>query len=271
MKVLLFLSMLTLSCSTPEPAAPTPEAPAPLIQTNCGQKPVVIAVIDTGFGYLSPNSQYSEMGKHLCKYGHKSFVAMDAPPSLAFGTTDPVPADRHGHGTNIVGTIVQEAEKTNVNFCIVVIKYFDPKTKNHIFNENIINTVNAIDYAREIHADIINYSGGGVDKNPYEVASVKAYIDGGGTFFAAAGNEHSNLSKQPYYPAMNDDRVIVVGALDDELKKPAIYSDYGKRVDYWSDGISKANDLIMRGTSQATAHATGVLLKNFNKCTWAGQ
>lgn len=227
---------------------------------TCTGKPTVIAVIDTGFGF-----GFDEYGKNhvkLCKYGHKNFTGEAY--SSDFHTVDPVPIDNHGHGTNITGIIDKYAKSKNINYCIVVLEYFDPFARNQ---SNLANTVRAIHYATAIKADFINYSGGGTEFNDVEALAVKNFLDTGGKFIAAAGNEHADLAAQPYYPAMSDDRVIVAGNLDGKTK--AVTSNFGDRINYWENGTDVISlGLKLTGTSQAAAIVTGKLVgetKNFCK------
>ena len=230
------------------------------IKPTCTGKPTVIAVIDTGFGF-----GFDEYGKNhvrLCKYGHKNFASEAY--SSDFHTVDPVPIDNHGHGTNIVGIIDKYAKAKNINYCIVVLEYYDPFNRQQ---SNLRNTVRAINYATAIKADFINYSGGGVEFNDVEALAVKNFLDTGGKFIAAAGNEHADLATSPYYPAMSDDRVIVAGNLDGKTK--ALTSNFGDRVNFWEQGTGVISlGLKMTGTSQAAAITTGKLVgetKNFCK------
>jgi serine protease len=214
-------------------------------------KPVVIAVIDTGFGA----GWAGEETAHLCKFGHKDFTGGKL--SDKFHTVDQVPVDHHGHGTHIVGTIDQYAGVNSKNYCIVVLKYYDPA---FMTGSNIKNTVEAIKYAKNIHADFINYSSGGNTNSEDEILQVKEYLDAGGTFVAAAGNDGVDIGKYPYYPAQDDDRVIVVGNGPDQERKVSS-SNYGERVDYWENGKDvKTYNYLMTGTSQSTAIETGKLV-----------
>lgn len=219
---------------------------------SCSTKPTVIAVIDSGFG--------TGQNEHvrLCKFGHKDFSQYDV-FNTSLGTTDPVPSDQHGHGTNVAGVIDKYAKKTNVNYCIVILKYFDPFRFSVNQNEKEVNTILAIEYATSIHADYINYSSGGITTSKYEIAAVKKFIDGGGKFIAAAGNEGKDLEEVPYYPAMDDDRVIVVGNIMRNGQR-AKTSNYGDRVDRWEVGDETVFGQEMMGTSQSAAVATGKIV-----------
>lgn len=221
-------------------------------KTTCHGKPTVIAVVDTGFGV----GWAGEESVKLCKFGHKNFVD-ESDTSDKFGTKVPVPVDKDGHGTHIASIIDAFAKAGNINYCIVVLKYWNPKAWG---NENLENSVKAIEYAKRIKADFINFSGGGPMMDDSEQKAVKSYLDAGGRFVAAAGNEKGDLEKFPYYPAMEDDRVVVVGALESDKKTHAKYSNFGKRVNRWEPGEVISLHYSMHGTSQATAVATGKLV-----------
>lgn len=216
---------------------------------NCKKKPIVVAVIDTGFGAWGKGK-----GAKLCKYGHRDFTQGET--TNKFDTASPVPVDTNFHGTHIVGTIQDNAG--DANFCIVVLKYYMNNTRE---SENFEHSLQAIRYATDIQADFINYSGGGTTKNTEEEQAVEDFIDQGGIFVAAAGNEGKDLDLFPYYPGSYD-RVISVGnGYEDAHRAPT--SNHGSRVDVWEPGNNiKAYDYFMTGTSQSAAIATGKMIAN---------
>lgn len=262
---LLFLPFILTSCHKKEfrklPPNRGPHRPVrpklPRKQANiCTKKPLVIAVVDTGFGY-------NGLGKDakLCKFGHKDFTS-NQELSNDFDTKDPIPVDHHKHGTNVAGIIQQYADISNNNYCLVILKYTDPKEKEE---NNLLNTVNAFRYAINIKADYINYSGGGTGYNPIEEVIVESFIKKGGKFIAAAGNENSDIDKigKHYYPAYYSN-VISVGNLSQSGNRVAS-SNYGKSIKIWEVGENiKAYGLTMTGTSQATAVVTGKLVAKEN-------
>lgn len=247
---------------------------------TCSIKPAVIAVIDTGFRF-SPLTKDVK----LCKFGHKNFSS-DAETYTPPGFTTPVPTDSHGHGTNIAGLIQKYAG--NKNYCMVIIRYWSPKS--NFTDDNLANTVKSIKYATSIGANYINYSGGGTFTSKEERKAVKEFLDKGGKFIAAAGNERSDIDTEHYYPAMDDPRVIAVGnaiLMTEELEKEklkneekdkrivyvenkvayaAVSSNYGYRVNRWEYGTNQIGfGISMTGTSQATAIATGKII-NQTEC-----
>lgn len=219
------------------------------------EKKVRIAIIDTGFGFGLNGLE----GTNLCKYGHKNFVNNDN--TYEFGTKDAVPVDHNGHGTNIAGIINAYAKTTNNNFCLIIIKYYSEND----MNSSLKNTIKAINYANKIGADIINYSSGGPDSSRSEIKAVKAFLNRGGIFVAAAGNLGQDLQIHPYYPAQDDKRVVVVanGINSNNRDKT---SNYGERVNFWENGDNvMVYGYDLSGTSQSTAIVTGKIVASKNK------
>jgi hypothetical protein len=246
---IVILAMLSVGCAQP----PVDAKPVVIKSATCARVQTV-AVIDTGFSFSKHTT-----GAKLCKFGHKDFTTLGQSVKLD-GFNDSVPVDNHGHGTNVAGLIQENAGDSE--FCIVVIKYYDPKA---IANDNLKNTVKAIKYATNIGAKYINYSGGGTEISIEERNAVKAFLDKGGKFIAAAGNEKADLSVQPYYPAMDDNRIVVVGSKEKD-GTVSRYSNHGKQVTQWEYGSGVVGfGILMSGTSQAAAIATGKIIKQ-TKC-----
>jgi hypothetical protein len=212
-------------------------------------KPIIVAVLDTGLKYNELSAK-----AHLCQYGHKDFTQEQNYESQ-FNTKDPVPRDILEHGTNVAGIIDTYASKTGKEFCIVILKIFTYRNR-----ENSIQySVAAIKYARQIHANIINYSAGGGQANKDEREEVSRFIKSGGKFVAAAGNEKNDLLRIPYYPACYKN-VIIVGNMGKNLF-PVASSNYGSLVKRWEYGeMVKGFGIELTGTSQATAVATGKIV-----------
>lgn len=209
-------------------------------------KPLVIAVLDSGFGY-----QYRGHEAHLCQYGHKD-VTSEQRFTGDYDRAVPIPVDTMAHGTHIVGLIDAQLQGLP-NYCIVIIKVFSEYYRFPKVIEGIV-------YATNIKADIINISGGGFSENAEERQAVGAYLQQGGIIVAAAGNERTNIDRKAYYPASYPG-VIAVGNLNTE-GYIAQSSNYGKRIDVWEIGEERiAFGLIGGGTSQATAIATGKLAR----------
>lgn len=212
--------------------------------------PVRIAVIDSGFYYNN------KADAPLCRYGHKDF-SVDRQFVIKKDIVHPVPKDVHSHGTNIVGLIDQYAKLGSVSYCFVIIKYYSDSQDG---NQNTASSIRAIRYAANIHAEYVNYSGGGPQFNKKEYKQVKRYLDNGGNFIAAAGNEGHELKDGAYFPAMYDPRIVVVGNLNEKGERVKS-SNYGDLVDVWEIGMNRsAYGITQSGTSQATAVTTGKMV-----------
>lgn len=223
------------------------------ISTATAKRQIRIAVIDTGFD-LTDNRV------PLCASGHVDLTGTGI-------------QDKHGHGTNIVGTINRYT--SDVPHCFIIIKYFHINPLEDI-NKAIAYSVQAIEAAIKANADIINYSGGGSGFSIAEKTATLKALDLGIKFVAAAGNNFANLDDNPYYPASYDKRIIVVSAYTLDLRNNRVKppsSNYGKAVDIFDSFKSEtfcpkpSNKLCgYQGTSQATATVTGKLVKcMFNK------
>jgi len=231
-----------------------------LLSSLAEAKTIKVAVIDTGFDMQStwPEFKKEFTRPKLCKTGHFNF---------SNNTTDVM--DNHGHGTHIAGLIGRYNEK--VDYCLIIFKYYEEYNSGL---QNMMGTLSSFRKAIEYKVDIINYSGGGTLKSEVECNIMKEALDAGIKVVAAAGNENSDLSRKPYYPAMCDPRIIKVMNIKDDGERSSL-SNYdrsekieniikikGERI------LSLApNDklAIMTGTSQATAIATRNFIKELAK------
>ena len=258
-----------------------------------GSKDIIVAVIDTGIDekhrdlaenlYENPGeSGKDSKGRDKASNGvdddGNGFI--DDVHGWNFVGNNNSLVDNHGHGTHIAGIIGARGGNgfgisgVAPRVSLMILKYYDPKASN---SNNLKNTVDAIRYATKMHANIINYSGGGTDYSSEEYAAVKGAKEAGILFVAAAGNERSNSdeSGKHYYPADYElPNIISVTAVNREETKVLPSSNYGLRtVDIAAPGENIYSTLpgggfgLMTGTSQATAFVTGVaaLVESHNR------
>lgn len=168
--------------------------------------------------------------------------------------------DNNGHGTHITGIIQQRTQSSHVKY--LILKYFDTG-KNP--EDNVSATVQAIRYATKMKVDIINYSGGGYDRNPQEEQAIREAQKQGILFVAAAGNGGLNTDTTGYFPASYKlSNIISVAAMDSQ-KRLIASSNFGPHsVDIAAPGRRIFSSLpggqygYMTGTSQATAWVSGL-------------
>tara|TARA_B100000749_G_C18450156_1_gene476103 strand:- start:7004 stop:8377 length:1374 start_codon:yes stop_codon:yes gene_type:complete len=234
-----------------------------------GSKKVVVAVIDTGIDVNHPdiraNLWVNPDERRNDKFGFRGDIH-----GWNFVDNNADLTDNHGHGTHIAGIIgAVGGNKIGITgiapkVSLMILKYYDPKSTS---NNNLKNTIRAFEYAIDMGADIINYSGGGLEKSPQEEAVIKKAKEKGILVVAAAGNESSNSDVKGYYPADYDlDNIISVTAID-RRKNVLSSSNFGvKTVDIAAPGNDIYSTLprdkggygVMTGTSQATAFVSGV-------------
>lgn len=241
-------------------------------QVSKGSKDIVVAIIDTG-----ADVQHPDLKKNI--WVNKNEIPGNGRDDDQNGFVDDVNGwnfvgnnsnltDNHGHGTHIAGIVGAEGGNgigvTGVapQVSLMILKYYDPKSPGI---NNLSNTVRAIEYAVKMGANIINYSGGGLEASPEEKRAIELANKKGILFIGAAGNERSNSDEKAYYPADYElSNIISVTAID-KGKNVLPTSNWGVRT---VDIAAPGNDIYstlpngqygyMTGTSQATAFVTGV-------------
>lgn len=180
-------------------------------------------------------------------------------------------SDFDGHGTHIAGIIKDQFQKQKRNpkqkysLQMMILKYYDPKAED---SENITNTIKAIHYATQMKARLINYSGGGAQKNLMEYQAIQQAGQKEILFIAAAGNNNTDTDDTKFYPASYKLKNIISVAAVDNNGELMPFSNYGRNsIDIAAPGKSIYSTLphntygFMSGTSQATAFITGMLAR----------
>lgn len=245
-----------------------------LMTQKCEDSQVVIAVIDTGIDTRHPSLLKSLWTNSAELKGRKGFDDdgngfVDDIYGWDFVKKSGDLSDTHGHGTHISG-IIAASESTEgdgfVGVCpgakILSLRYYDPNARG---DENLNNTVKAIEYAVAMKVDVINYSGGGNSYSSKEFGALKKAEAAGILVVAAAGNETNFSDEKPYYPASYSlSNIISVAALNESGFKLA-RSNFGMRtVHLAAPGQSVLSTLpggsfgYLSGTSQATAFVSGL-------------
>jgi len=177
--------------------------------------------------------------------------------------------DDNGHGTHVAGTI---AQSTNNNYGVAGVAYeaniMPLKVLSAYGGGTVADIAEAIRFAADNNADVINLSlGGGGESQVLKEAVDYAYSKGV-VVVAAAGNENRNSAS---YPARFP-HVISVAATGPSGEK-APYSNFGAGVDISAPGGSKDGQILQetidpetgasmfagfQGTSMASPHVAAV-------------
>jgi serine protease len=213
---------------------------------------VTVAVIDTGITRV------------------RDLVETKFVPGYDFVNDKVEAKDDNGHGTHVAGTI---AQATNNSYGVAGIAYeaslMPLKVLSNHGGGTVADIAEAIKFAADNGADVINMSLGGGGESHLMKSAIEYAHRKGVVIIAAAGNENQNSASYPArYP-----HVIGVSALGpDTLKAP--YSNFGAGVDISAPGGSDAGKILQatidvdnkgvevflgfQGTSMAAPHVAGV-------------
>jgi serine protease len=215
-------------------------------------KGITVAVIDTGVSKVPDLAQ-------------TEFVA-----GYDFVNNKVNADDDNGHGTHVAGTV---AQSTNNNYGVAGVAYeakiMPLKVLAASGGGTISDIAEAIRFAADNKADVINMSLGGGGESQVMKDAIEYAYNKGVVIVAAAGNENRDSASYPARYA----RVISVAAIDAQGEK-AEFSNYGAGVDIsapgggngskiWQETIDpQTNTPVVvgfQGTSMAAPHVAGVV------------
>ncbi len=201
-------------------------------------KGVVVAVIDTGIAY----EDYEDFRQVPDLKGAKFAEGYD------FVNDDAHPNDDQSHGTHVAGTIAQATNNgegvAGVAFeaTLMPIKVLD-----HFGSGNSADISDAIRWAADHGAKVINMSLGGGGRSETMAHAVKYARDHGVVVVCAAGNGGRSIVEYPAaYPGS-----VAVGAVGPSGQR-ASYSSWGKELDIAAPGGDKSQGGDEAGIVQNT-------------------
>ncbi|EAZ91919.1 S8 family serine peptidase [Crocosphaera chwakensis] len=213
-------------------------------------KGVTVAVIDTGVSHV-PDLQKTEFVEGYDFVNNKKEAS-----------------DDHGHGTHVAGTV---AQSTNNRYGVAGVAYQAKIMPLKVLSAAGFGTISdiaeAIRFAADNNADIINMSLGGGGASQMMEDAINYAHEKGVVIVAAAGNEGRSSAS---YPSRYD-KVISVSALNANNEK-AFYSNFGAGVDISAPGGGEDKKILQEtidrngqptiagfmGTSMASPHVAGV-------------
>ncbi len=248
------------------------QAPEAWSLITAGSSKSVVAIIDTGVDYHHSVFQLSDAiwvnpgevpGNKIDDDGNGY---IDDVHGWNFVFNNGEPLDDDGHGTHVAGTVLGVGQDiftdpiSESKIEIMVLKFLDANGSG-----TTAAAIQAIYYAVNHGAKVINNSwGGGSYSASLHEAIVYSYNQGV-LFVAAAGNEGSDNDRYPLYPASYDVPNVLSIAASTDSDILASFSNFGKvSVDVGSPGVSIfstfPNDTFgySSGTSMATPFVSGL-------------
>ncbi len=249
---------------------------------------IVVAVIDSGVDYTHPELtgqmwiNSGEIPNNNIDDDGNGYV--DDVQGWDFVDNDNDPIDEEGHGTHIAGTIAAKRDGIGTtgiapNAKIMPIRILDEEGVG-----KVSNGIEAIRYAVDNGADVINLSSGGRNVVIGELGAISYAAERGVVFVSAAGN--GGLSSPDYPARLADRQGIAVGSVEQNGKFSSFSNEAGNQsLDYvvapGGDGFrADAGDIyapvppsitgnlysFFAGTSMAAPHVAGVvaLIKQAN-------
>jgi subtilisin family serine protease len=200
---------------------------------------VVVAVTDTGLDVAHPDIQTNvwvntgEVAGNGVDDDANGYI--DDVHGFDFVNGDGDPFDDHGHGTHVAGTVAA----TGGNALGLVGVAFESrimglKGLDAGGGGTTDELAEAILYAVDNGADVINASWGGGGASQLIDDALEAAHAAGVVFVAAAGNNNADLGVYPFFPASNA-RAVTVAAFD-HLDQRAFFSNYGPKIDVAAPG-----------------------------------
>lgn len=188
-------------------------------------KGVVVAVLDTGIAY----EDHDDFKQVPDLKGVKFVKGFD------FVNDDEHANDDHGHGTHVAGTIAQATNnKEGVAGVAFEATLMPVKVLNHFGGGTTADIADAIRFAADKGANVINMSLGGGGYSQVMASAVEYARKKGVTVVAAAGN---GGRARVEFPAAYPGAVAVSAVGPDGVLAP--YSSYGKELDIAAPGGDK--------------------------------
>lgn len=206
-----------------------------------------VSVIDTGFDRDHYEKTYGPLGKII--------------ELKDFSNSGTGPWDYAGHGTHVLGTIIDDKYGVAPEA-----KAFVAKGLGDNGSGSYAGIIKALEWSIYQGVDVVNMSlsGGGAPDSPLSRA-VDVASDKGVNIVVAAGNEGCATKTSEENTPSNAARAVTVAAVDTNSRL-ANFSSCGKNVNIAGAGVSveslglRGSISVKSGTSMATPHVAGILL-----------
>ena len=238
-----------------------------------GNPTPLVAVIDTGVDYTHPDlaanmwTNPGEIASNGVDDDGNGYI--DDIHGYDFVNRDNDPMDDHGHGTHVSGTIAGVGNNgigvTGVTWQarIMAVKFLDAGGSG-----SISDAIDAVLYAAQNNARILNNSWGGGGHSQALEDAISTANNQNALFVAAAGNNSNDNDVVPFYPASYRVPNVFAVAAVDHNDNQALFSNYGAgSVHLGAPGVDVLSTVpffldqsgyaLFSGTSMAAPHVSG--------------
>lgn len=229
-------------------------------------KEVVIAVIDTGVDLNHPDLKANLWNDGAGNAGYD------------FVNKDKTPMDDNGHGTHVSGLAAAVSNNSvgTAGVSAKNTKIMALKVLNASGSGSDTNIINAIRFAIQNKADVINMSLGGTGKSPATLTALKEAAAAGVIVVMAAGNDSVQMSATNFFSpagyAKDVAGAFAIASVDAGTSKISYFSNYS--TSYVELGSPGSNGILsttlngtygeMQGTSMASPVAAGAAALTVN-------
>ena len=211
-----------------------------------GNSNVVVAVLDSGIDYKHPDLAANIWTNQTELTGSPGVDddgngKIDDTRGWDFIDDDNDPVDSDDHGTHVAGTIAAVGNNgTGITGVVWTAQIMPLRFLDAFGSGSVANAIEAIDYAIDKGARIINASYGSYTFSMAERDAIARARDAGILFVAAAGNDNwDNDSASKNYPSSYNLANIIAVAATDQIDYRASFSNYGvNSVDVAAPGTS---------------------------------
>ncbi|HEV7745767.1 MAG TPA: S8 family serine peptidase [Pyrinomonadaceae bacterium] len=191
--------------------------------TTTGSQSTVIAVVDSGIDFTHPDLSDNEWTN-----------VTHGPEGDAHGwdyiTDSGVIKDEQGHGTAIAGIIAAEGNNAvGITGVMWRASLMSLRVLDNTGTGDIGDAVEAIDYAVNNGAQVINLSWGTTGNSQILKDAIERAMRRGVVVVCSAGNNGQDVDTSPYYPASFGLRDLIAVASTDNFDQLITWSDYGRR------------------------------------------
>lgn len=185
-----------------------------------GLRATIVAIIDSGVDFTHPDLMNNEWTNRTPTDGDVH--------GWDYVTDSGEVKDEQGHGTAIAGIIAAEGNNaTGVSGVMWRADLMSLRVLDNTGTGDIGNAVEAIDYAVEHGAQIINLSWGTSGESQALKDAIARAIRSNVVVVCSAGNNGQDVTAAPYYPASFDISDLVAVAGTDNFDRLASWSNWG--------------------------------------------